>query len=155
MDIAFLFPFLLLIGVMYLMTRSAKNRQRQAMQMRDSLEPGTGVRTIGGMYALVKEVRDDTVLLAVDSGVHAVYAKNAIGAILEPDEYERIVSGESPEDTPVVPDDASALTEGVTGDGPVGLDKDKPDTGRDADDDTESAAPRDAGADGENGPARS
>ncbi|WP_049564469.1 preprotein translocase subunit YajC [Streptomyces sp. SBT349] len=118
MDIAFLFPFILLIGVMFLMTRSAKNRQRQASQLRDSMEPGSGVRTIGGMYAEVKEVRDDTVLLEVAPGVHAVYAKNAIGAVLDADEYERIINGdthsddaEDDEDT-VVPDDASSLTEG-------------------------------------------
>ncbi|GAB2905917.1 preprotein translocase subunit YajC [Streptomyces mayteni] len=113
MDLAFLFPFILLIGVMFLMTRSAKNRQRQAMEMRDAMEPGTGVRTIGGMYAQVKEVRDDTVLLELTPGVHALFAKNAIGAVLDAEEYERIVNGveEIDEEAPVVPDDASSLTE--------------------------------------------
>jgi len=113
-DIAIFFPFLLLIGVMYLMTRSAKNKQRQALQMRDAMEPGTGVRTIGGLYGLVQEVREDTVVLEIEPGVHAVYAKNAVGAVLEADEYDRIVNGEpeaSKEDSPVVPDDASSLTE--------------------------------------------
>ncbi|MGP4110940.1 preprotein translocase subunit YajC [Streptomyces sp. 4N509B] len=112
MDIAVFFPFLLLIGVMFFMTRSAKNRQRQALQMRESMQPGTGVRTIGGLYGLVKEVREDTILLEIEPGVHAVYAKNAVGAVLEDDEYERIVNGEtlSKGDAPVVPDDASSLT---------------------------------------------
>jgi len=112
-DIAFLFPLIVLVGVMYLMSRSARNRQRQAAQMRDAMEPGTGVRTIGGMYALVKEVREDTVLLEVAPGVHAVYAKTAVGAILEAEEYERIVSGESPfeEESVQVPDDPSSLIE--------------------------------------------
>lgn len=125
-----LLPFILLIGVMLLMTRSAKNKQRQAMEMRNSMEPGTGVRTIGGMYALVKEVHEDTVLLEITPGVHAHYAKNAIGAVLEPEEYERIISGEplfDEDEPPVVPDDASALTE----DERVELDKDdSPEDGR-------------------------
>lgn len=130
MDIAILLPFLVLIGAMLLMTRSAKNKQRQAMAMRESMEPGTGVRTIGGMYARVKEVHDDTVLLEVSPGVHAVYAKNSVGAVLDAEEYERIVSGEVPEaGTPVVPDDASSLT-GADGTGEhtdrVGLGKDEP-----------------------------
>lgn len=119
MDIAFLFPFILLIGVMFLMTRSAKNRQRQALQMRESMEPGSGVRTIGGMYAEVKEVREDTVLLEVAPGVHAIYAKNAIGAVLDPEEFDRIASGDLPEDdedSVVVPDDASSLTADETED---------------------------------------
>ncbi|MEV5239395.1 preprotein translocase subunit YajC [Streptomyces cinnamoneus] len=113
MNIVTLLPFIVLIGAMFLMTRSAKNKQRQAMQMRDNMQPGTGVRTIGGMYATVKEINEDTVLLEVAPGVHAIYAKNAIGAVLEDAEYNRIVHGLEPEETPVVPDDASALTEAV------------------------------------------
>lgn len=112
MDIAILLPFIVLIGAMLLMTRSAKNKQRQAMAMRDAMEPGTGIRTIGGLYARVKEVREDTVLLEMAPGVHALFAKNAVGAVLDHDEYERIVSGEAAEGDIEVPDDASSLTEG-------------------------------------------
>ncbi|WP_225799497.1 preprotein translocase subunit YajC [Streptomyces sp. NK15101] len=113
MSIVTLLPFIVLIGAMFLMTRSAKKKQQAAAQMRDEMQPGTGVRTIGGMYATVKEIGDETVLLEVAPGVHAVYAKNAIGAVLEDSEYNRIVHGddeESDTDT-VVPDDASSLTE--------------------------------------------
>ncbi|RKT03687.1 preprotein translocase subunit YajC [Streptomyces sp. 3211.6] len=114
MNLVTLLPFIVLIGAMFLMTRSAKKKQQQAAQMRDHMAPGTGVRTIGGMYATVKEIGDDTVTLEVAPGVHAIYAKNAIGAVLEDEEYNRIVHGitETPEDTPVVPDDASSLTGG-------------------------------------------
>jgi preprotein translocase subunit YajC len=153
-DIAFLFPLILLIGVMFLMSRSAKNRQRQAMEMRDAMEPGTGVRTIGGLYAEVKEVREDTVLLELTPGVHAVFAKNAIGAVLDPEEYHRIISGESAydDDTPAVPDDASSLTgdESASGEGRVELSKDEGDAGEDAD---AARRDRDRKDDGENGAA--
>lgn len=115
MNIVTLLPFVVLIGAMFLMTRSAKKKQQKAAQMRDQMQPGTGIRTIGGMYALVKEVREDAVLLEVAPGLHALYAKNAIGAVLEEEEFERIVNGEPVDlkidDAPVVPDDASALTE--------------------------------------------
>ncbi|MDV9188566.1 preprotein translocase subunit YajC [Streptomyces sp. SR27] len=113
MSIVTLLPFIVLIGAMFLMTRSAKKKQQAAAQMRNEMQPGTGVRTIGGMYATVKEIGDETVLLEVAPGVHAVYAKNSIGAVLEDSEYNRIVHGdeeESDTDT-VVPDDASSLTE--------------------------------------------
>ncbi|MEU2998744.1 MULTISPECIES: preprotein translocase subunit YajC [unclassified Streptomyces] len=113
MDLITLLPFIVLIGAMFLMTRSAKKKQAAAAQMRNDMQPGTGVRTIGGMYATVKEVHDDTVLLEVAPGVHAVYAKNAIGAVLDDAEYNRIVHGDDPEldaDGTVVPDDASSLT---------------------------------------------
>ncbi|OPF79922.1 preprotein translocase subunit YajC [Streptomyces antioxidans] len=137
MNIVTLLPFIVLIGAMFLMTRSAKNKQRQAQSMRNEMQPGSGVRTIGGMYATVKEVHDDTVLLEVAPGVHAIYAKNAVGAVLPDDEYNRVVHGIDPDegdaDTPVVPDDASSLTEAADADAPAAnLDKsaalDKADT---------------------------
>ncbi|MFD3336508.1 preprotein translocase subunit YajC [Streptomyces sp. NPDC058700] len=111
MSIVTLLPFIVLIGAMFLMTRSAKKKQQAASRMRDEMQPGTGVRTIGGMYATVKEIGDETVLLEVAPGVHAVYAKNAIGAVLEDSEYNRIVHGDDDsESAAVVPDDASSLT---------------------------------------------
>ncbi|MFD9208589.1 preprotein translocase subunit YajC [Streptomyces sioyaensis] len=112
MNIVTLLPFIVLIGAMFLMTRSAKKKQQAAAQMRNEMQAGTGVRTIGGMYATVKEVHDETVLLEVAPGVHAIYAKNAIGAVIADEEYNRILDGADPlhSDEPVVPDDASSLT---------------------------------------------
>lgn len=109
-----LLPFIVLIGAMILMTRSAKKKQQQAADMRQQMQPGTGVRTIGGMYATVKEVSEETVLLDAGPGVELMFAKNAIGAVLSDEEYNRIVHGieaELKNDSDVVPDDASSLTE--------------------------------------------
>ncbi|GAA3802870.1 preprotein translocase subunit YajC [Streptomyces chiangmaiensis] len=114
MNIVTLLPFIVLIGAMFLMTRSAKRKQHQAAQMRNELQPGSGVRTIGGMYATVKEVNDDTILVDAGPGVELLFAKNAIGAVLSDDEYNRIVHGiehDLKADGTVVPDDASSLTE--------------------------------------------
>jgi preprotein translocase subunit YajC len=88
--------FVVMIVAMLLMTRSAKNKQRQAVQMRESMQPGSGVRTIGGLVAEVKEVRDTTVLLEIAPGVHTIYAKNAIGAVLTAEEYDRLVNNDVP-----------------------------------------------------------
>lgn len=90
--------FIVLIGGMLLMTRSAKNKQRQALDMRNKMEPGTGVRTIGGMYAVVKEVNEETVLLELTDGVHAHFTKGAISTVLSEQEFNRIVHGIEPED---------------------------------------------------------
>ncbi|MFF4397652.1 preprotein translocase subunit YajC [Streptomyces sp. NPDC001480] len=114
-----LLPFIVLIAAMFLMTRSAKKKQQQAASMRNEMQPGSGVRTIGGMYATVKEVNDDTVLLDAGPGVELLFAKNAIGAVLTDDEYNRIVHGiehDLKSDTDVVPDDASSLTDTETDD---------------------------------------
>lgn len=117
-----LLPFIVLIAAMFLMTRSAKKKQQQAASMRNEMQPGSGVRTIGGMYATVKEVNEDTVLLDAGPGVDLLFAKNAIGAVLTDDEYNRIVHGiehDLKSDASVVPDDASSLTESDETDGPA------------------------------------
>ncbi|MFG2308290.1 preprotein translocase subunit YajC [Streptomyces sp. NPDC048566] len=114
MSLVTLLPFIVLIGAMFLMTRSAKKKQQQAASMRDEMQPGSGVRTIGGMYATVKEVNEETVLLDAAPGVDLLFAKNAIGAVLSDDEYNRIVHGiehDLKADGSYVPDDASSLTE--------------------------------------------
>ncbi|MFI8896526.1 preprotein translocase subunit YajC [Streptomyces paradoxus] len=114
MSLLTLLPFIVLIGAMFLMTRSAKKKQQQAVDMRNQMQPGSGVRTIGGMYATVKEVNEDTVLVDAGPGVDLLFAKNAIGAVLTDDEYNRIVHGiehDLKSDADIVPDDASSLTE--------------------------------------------
>ncbi|MFH8661576.1 preprotein translocase subunit YajC [Streptomyces afghaniensis] len=114
MSLLTLLPFIVLIGAMFLMTRSAKKKQQQAVEMRNQMQPGSGVRTIGGMYATVKEVNEDTVLVDAGPGVELLFAKNSIGAVLTDDEYNRIVHGvehDLKSDADIVPDDASSLTE--------------------------------------------
>ncbi|MFK4101827.1 preprotein translocase subunit YajC [Streptomyces sp. NPDC019531] len=114
MSLVTLLPFIVLIGAMFLMTRSAKKKQQAAANMRNDMQPGSGVRTIGGMYATVKEVGDDTVLLDAGPGVDLLFAKNSIGAVLTDDEYNRIVHGiehDLKSDSDVVPDDTSSLTD--------------------------------------------
>jgi preprotein translocase subunit YajC len=138
---------------MFLMTRSAKKKQQQAAQMRNEMQPGSGVRTIGGIYATVKEVNEETVLLDAGPGVELLFAKNAIGAVLSDDEYNRIVHGiehDLKSDTDIVPDDASSLTETDDSDSPAAAASDDKavDLGKkDADEgDTDAAAAAEAKA---------
>ncbi|GHA80373.1 preprotein translocase subunit YajC [Streptomyces termitum] len=148
-QIGMLLPFIVLIGAMFLLTRSAKKKQQAAAEMRNQMQSGSGVRTIGGMYATVKEIADETVLLEVAPGVHAVYAKNAIASVLDDAEYNRIVHGDEETDADtdaVVPDDASSLTEAAedTADAPKADLTKKSDT-------AEAEAEKDGKTDGETG----
>ncbi|MET8768410.1 preprotein translocase subunit YajC [Streptomyces sp. NPDC004658] len=151
-----LLPFIVLIAAMFLMTRSAKKKQQQAAQMRNEMQPGSGVRTIGGMYATVKEVNEDTVLLDAGPGVELLFAKNAIGAVLTDDEYNRIVHGvehDLKSDAGLVPDDASSLTETDETDGSAAAaaaSDDKIDLGKkDAAEDADAAGAAEAKAEDE------
>lgn len=148
MSIQFLFIIVVMFGAMFLMTRSAKNKQKQALEMRNQMEPGSGVRTIGGMYAIVKEVHDDTVLLELADGVHAHFAKNAIGAVLDGAEYDRIVHGIEPADETeteaetAAEDEAAAESESDGAEGHIDLTK-----SADADEEQPEDGPKTDGTD--------
>jgi preprotein translocase subunit YajC len=126
--------FLIAIVGMLFMTRSAKNKQRAVMEMRDKMEPGTGIRTIGGMYAVVKEVNQETVLLELTDGVHAHFTKGAISAVLSEEEFNRIVHGIEPEE----PEGLDADADGKDAAADEGADT--PDTPAVQDDDVEAPA---------------
>lgn len=117
-----LLPLLLLVGVMFVMARNAKKKQQQAVEMRNRMAPGSGVRTIGGLYATVKSVNDDTVELEVAPGVRVRYAKNAVAAVLDPQEYAAVIDG-VPASEAEVP---SFKAEGEETVPPVALRKDAP-----------------------------
>lgn len=60
----------LIFGVMYLlMIRPQQKRQKELNKFRDSLKKGDKVITAGGIYAVVKSIEDNTVLVEVDSNV--------------------------------------------------------------------------------------
>ncbi|MFJ1795501.1 preprotein translocase subunit YajC [Kitasatospora griseola] len=122
---------LLPLLAIFLMFRSQKKRQSQMQTMQSALQPGSGVRTIGGMYALVKAVNDETIELEVAPGVVAHYTKGAIAAVLEPLEYDAIINGRPAEDESE--EDAVEAVEGTDADEkPLSLSKDEAKAGAEA-----------------------
>jgi preprotein translocase subunit YajC len=113
-----------MIAVLFMLFRSNKKRQDQAKEMRSAMEPGSGVRTIGGMYALVKAVNEETVELEVAPGVVAYYTKSAIAAVLDPQEYDAIINGRPEDEELSVLDESEDETVDETADEkPLSLDK--------------------------------
>ncbi|MCX4745146.1 preprotein translocase subunit YajC [Kitasatospora sp. NBC_01287] len=90
--------FVIPVALVFLMFRSQKKRQQQASQMQSTMEPGAAVRTIGGMYALVKAVNDSTVELEMAPGVVAHFSKSAVAAVIDAQEYDEIINGRPEED---------------------------------------------------------
>lgn len=118
---------LLPVAAIFLMFRSQKKRQQQASSMQSAMETGSAVRTIGGMYALVKSVNDSTVELEIAPGVVAHYAKSAIAAVIDEQEYDEIINGRPVEDESVDLDD-EVLEDETTAEEPISLDKGTGDT---------------------------
>jgi len=80
----------LIFGIFYfLMIRPQRNRQRQVMQVQNTVMPGQRVRTTAGMYGTVTAVEDGDVVIEVAPGVEIRYLKRAIMDVLsdapEPD----------------------------------------------------------------------
>lgn len=65
-------PFLLIIVVMYLfLFRGPKKKQQEHQKMVASLKKNDRVRTIGGIFGTVLDVRDDEIILKVDEATNA------------------------------------------------------------------------------------
>ena len=70
---------LLLFGVMYFfMIRPQRKQQRELESFRAGLKKGDKVVTTGGIYGIVDEVTDRTVLIKVDGDVKLRMDKNSI-----------------------------------------------------------------------------
>ena len=53
-----------IIGVMYfIMIRPQKKKQKQEQQMRESLQPGDELVTIGGIYGRIVSVKEDSIVI--------------------------------------------------------------------------------------------
>ncbi|MFF2044830.1 preprotein translocase subunit YajC [Kitasatospora sp. NPDC058170] len=126
---------LLPIIAIVLMFRSQKKRQQQQQSMQTALEPGAGVRTIGGLYAQVKAVNEETVELEIAPGVITHFTKSAVAAVLDPQEYDAIINGRPAEDELPEVDAEDAEAEQAE-DKPLTLTKDSAEKG-----DAEGGAP--------------
>lgn len=70
---------LLIFAVMYFFMIRPQNKQRKELQkFLDALKKGDKVVTIGGMHGVVKEVKEDKVILEVDKDVCLTFNKGAV-----------------------------------------------------------------------------
>ena len=73
------FLILGMIVVMYLfMWRPEQKRRKQMQQFRDGLKKGDKIITAGGIYGVIKEVNEASLLIEVDSNVTLRIDKNMV-----------------------------------------------------------------------------
>jgi preprotein translocase subunit YajC len=58
-----IFMLVLLVGMFWFMSRSNKKKEKEAAEMRDSLQVGDEVTTIGGIIGRVVSIKDETFTL--------------------------------------------------------------------------------------------
>lgn len=77
--------FFLMIGLMFLvmwlfMWRPESKRRKEMQKFREGLKKGDKIVTAGGIYGTVKEIRETTLLIEVDSNVTLRIDKNMVVA---------------------------------------------------------------------------
>lgn len=76
-------PIIAIFGVFYfLLIRPQQKQQKLVKQMIKDAKRGDKVVLTSGMHGTINEVRDNTVRLAVASGVEVEFDKTAIGQVL-------------------------------------------------------------------------
>ncbi|GAA0627045.1 preprotein translocase subunit YajC [Kribbella sandramycini] len=119
--ITLLLPLILIVGMIWFMSRTQrKQRERQAATVA-ALQPGTKVVTTSGMVGIVEETDDEYVTLEISDGVLVQVVKAAIGRVI-PDEAEPETADEATDD---VADEVGEVTD------PSKDPVDVPDAGRD------------------------
>lgn len=79
------YSFIIMIGLMVLamwllMWRPEAKRRKQMQAFRDGLKKGDKIITAGGIYGVVKEVKETTLLIEVDGNVTLRIDKNMVVA---------------------------------------------------------------------------
>ena len=117
-----LLPLILIIGMIWFMSRTQKKQRARQAETVAALQPGTKVITTSGLVGIVEETDDEYVTLEISDGVLVQVVKAAIGRII-PDEDP--VADEAAETTEEPAD--AVVAEPVADKDPV----DVPDAGRD------------------------
>lgn len=85
--IGFLLPLLIIGGLFYFMLIMPQRRRVKAMEeLRSSIEVGDEVRTVGGIYGVVRSIEDDDMMIDVGGGTVLRVVKRAVA--------EKLTAGE-------------------------------------------------------------
>ena len=75
----FLLMMVAIFAVMYfLMIRPQQRKQKELVNFRNNLNKGDKVMTVGGIYGVIVEVKEQYVLVEVDNNVKIRFDKSAI-----------------------------------------------------------------------------
>ena len=80
-----LLPFILIFAAMwFLLIAPQRKKQKQHDKMVQSLEPGTDVVTLGGLYGTITSVKDDRFVLKIADNVKVEITKASIADKVNP-----------------------------------------------------------------------
>ena len=78
----YIIMLVLIVGMFFFMSRSQKKKDKEAQDMRDSLQVGDEVTTIGGIIGKVVSIKEETfVLETTKEKTHIRFLKGAIRSV--------------------------------------------------------------------------
>jgi preprotein translocase subunit YajC len=113
--ITLLLPLILIVGMIWFMSRSQKRQRQKQADTVAMLTPGTKVVTTSGMVGIVEEVDDEYVTLEISEGVLIQLVKAAVGRVI-PDEVEEPADEAADTEEPVVEEVRDTVDVPETGD---------------------------------------
>ncbi len=87
--VAQLIPLILIFVIFYFMLiRPQQKQQKQRQELLRNLKKGDRVVTIGGIYGVIKEIRDNVLTLRIADNVNIKFAREGISQVIEDEEEE-------------------------------------------------------------------
>jgi preprotein translocase YajC subunit len=69
---------ILVVAFYFLLIRPQRVRSKKAQELMSSLQRGDEVVTIGGFHGRIKDIRDDSIIVTIASGVDVKVSKSAV-----------------------------------------------------------------------------
>ncbi len=96
-DANMLYPMLAIIALLFyfVILRPQRREQKQVREMRDSVQKGDRVKSIGGIYGVVSSVDNvrNTVKVRVDKSVDLEFDKGAIATVIRKEDESAATEG--------------------------------------------------------------
>jgi preprotein translocase subunit YajC len=121
-NIGFVLPLILIVGMIWFMSRTQKKQRQKQADTVAMLTPGTKVITTSGMVGIVEEVDDQYVTLEISEGVLIQLVKAAVGRVI-PDDAEEPADEAADAEEPVAEEEPAVDEERETVDVPETGDK--------------------------------
>ncbi|WP_328519965.1 preprotein translocase subunit YajC [Kribbella sp. NBC_00359] len=123
--ITLLLPLILIVGMIWFMSRTQRKQRARQAETVAALTPGTKVITTSGLVGIVEETDDEYVTLEISEGVLVQLVKAAVGRVVpdddaadEPVEADEPVIDETAKDTVDVPQAGKDKADGKVQDAP-------------------------------------
>ncbi|MEU8223299.1 preprotein translocase subunit YajC [Kribbella sp. NPDC048915] len=89
--ITLLLPLILIVGMIWFMSRTQKKQRQRQAETVAALQPGTKVITTSGLVGIVEETDDEYVTLEISDGVLVQVVKAAIGRVIPDDDTDNSI----------------------------------------------------------------